>query len=142
MNTGIVSLAKELDLPLVATNDCHYLSQEDSFPHDVLLCIQTGKTVEDTNRLSYRTDQFFLKTPEQMAQIFGHVPGALSNTLAVAEQCDFRLQDTGSVFPEFEVPPGNTLDSYFESVVREGFSRRLETLKKQPDSDGPAPSLQ
>ncbi len=142
VNTGIVSLAKELDLPLVATNDCHYLSQEDSFPHDVLLCIQTGKTVQDTNRLSYRTDQFFLKTPEQMAQLFGHVPGALSNTLAVAEQCEFRLQDTGSVFPEFEVPAENTLDSYFESVVREGFSRRMETLKKQQGSDGPAPSFE
>jgi DNA polymerase-3 subunit alpha len=142
VNTGIVSLAKELELPLVATNDCHYLSQEDSFPHDVLLCIQTGKTVQDTNRLSYRTDQFFLKTPEQMAQLFGHVPGALSNTLAVAEQCEFRLQDTGSVFPEFEVPAGNTLDSYFESVVREGFSRRIETLKNKQGSDGLAHSVQ
>ena len=142
VNTGIVSLAKELDLPLVATNDCHYLAQEDSFPHDVLLCIQTGKTIQDTNRLRYRTDQFFLKTPEQMAQLFGHVPGALSNTLAVAEQCEFRLQDTGSVFPEFEVPADNTLDSYFESVVREGFSRRMESLKKPQGPDGPAPSFE
>ncbi len=142
VNPGILSLAKELDLPLVATNDCHYLSQEDSFPHDVLLCIQTGKTVQDTNRLSYRTDQFFLKTPEQMAQLFGHVPGALSNTLAVAEQCEFRLEDTGSVFPEFEVPAGDTLDSYFETVVRDGFSRRLPTLKKRQASDGPALSQQ
>ena len=142
VNDGILSLARELDLPLVATNDCHYLSQEDSFPHDVLLCIQTGKTVDDTNRLRYRTDQFFLKTPEQMAQLFGHIPGALSNTLAVAEQCEFRLQDSGSVFPEFEVPPGNTLDSYFESVVREGFSGRLETLKKQRGPDGLAHPFQ
>ena len=142
VNDGILSLARELDLPLVATNDCHYLSQEDSFPHDVLLCIQTGKTVEDTNRLRYRTDQFFLKTPEEMDQLFGHIPGALSNTLAVAEQCEFRLQDNVSVFPEFEVPQGNTLDSYFESVVREGFSRRLETLNKPRASDGPAHSPQ
>ena len=140
VNSGILGLARELDLPLVATNDCHYLSKSDSFPHDVLLCIQTGKTVHDTNRLRYRTDQFFMKTPEQMAQLFGDVPGALSNTLAIAEQCEFRLPETKPVYPEFEVPAGSTLDSYFETVVRDGFSRRRQTLKQPRATDGPAHS--
>ena len=131
VNEGIVQLSRELDLPLVASNDCHYLTQEDSFPHDVLLCIQTGKTVQDTNRLSYRTDQFFFKTEEEMATLFGHLPDALTNTLAIAECCEFQLKEGESVFPAFEVPPGDSPDSYFEKVVRDGFAARLPQLKKK-----------
>ncbi|MFQ5741506.1 MAG: DNA polymerase III subunit alpha, partial [Acidobacteriota bacterium] len=134
VNSGLLQLAKELDLPLVATNDCHYLTQQDSFAHDVLLCVQTGKTVQDTNRLSYKTDQFFFKNAQQMAELFGHVPGALSNTLEIAEKCDFRLGETENIFPKFEVPSGCTIDGYFEKVAREGFEGRrvhLERLEKE-----------
>ena len=130
VNTEMLRLARELDLPLVATNDCHYLSRDDAFAHDVLLCIQTGKTVQDVNRLTYRTDQFFFKTAEEMESLFGDVPQALSNTLQVAEKCTFELNDTENIFPEFQVPAGYTLDTYFEKATREGFERRLPHLKK------------
>ena len=129
----MLKLSRELSLPLVASNDCHYLSQEDSFPHDVLLCIQTGKTVQDENRLSYRTDQFFFKTEEEMASLFGHIPDALTNTLNIAECCDFKFKEGESVFPDFEVPSGYSADSYFEQVVRNGFEGRLPLLKKKED---------
>jgi len=89
VNSHVLKLARELDLPLVATNDCHYLTQEDSFAHDVLLCIQTGKTIHDENRLRYSTDQFYFKNAEEMDSMFAHVPEALSNTLEVAEKCTF-----------------------------------------------------
>ncbi len=130
VNSDILRLARELTLPLVATNDCHYLSQEDSFAHDVLLCIQTGKTVQDTQRLRYRTDQFFFKTAEEMKSLFGHLPESLSNTLEIAEKCTFGLGKTEIVFPEFKVPPGYSLDSYFEKIVRDGFQERLSYLEK------------
>ena len=133
VNAGILQLSRELSLPLVASNDCHYLSQEDSFPHDVLLCIQTGKTVQDKNRLSYRTDQFFFKTEEEMAGLFGHMPDALTNTLRIAECCEFKLKEGESVFPDFEVPSGYSPDSYFEKVVRAGFEARLPLLKKKEE---------
>ena len=130
VNTQMVRLSQELDLPLVATNDCHYLSQEDAFAHDVLLCIQTGKTVQDVDRLSYRSDQFFFKTASEMESLFGHLPQTLSNTLQIAERCTFELGETKNIFPEFHVPSGCSLDTYLEKVTREGFQRRLPHLQK------------
>jgi DNA polymerase-3 subunit alpha len=134
-NPEILKLAKELDLPLVATNDCHYLNPQDSFSHDVLLCVQTGRKVDDVNRLSYRSDQFFFKTAQQMQKLFGHVPKSISNTLEIAEKCNFELGATKNVFPDFDVPKGSTVDDYFEQVVRKGFDRRLEVLS-QLEKDG------
>jgi len=131
VNSHVLKLARELDLPLVATNDCHYLTQEDSFAHDVLLCIQTGKTIHDENRLRYRTNEFYFKNAEEMDSIFAHVPEALSNTLEVAEKCTFQLGEPENIFPEFQVPSNHTLDSYFGQVVRDGFDRRLERLKEK-----------
>ena len=85
VNKGVLRLARELGLPMVATNDCHYLDRQDAHAHDLLLCIQTGKTVTDTDRLAYKTQEFYFKTAEEMASIFRDVPEALSNTLAIAE---------------------------------------------------------
>ncbi len=129
VNEAVLKLSRSHQLPVVATNDCHYLSQDDSFAHDVLLCMQTGKTIYDRDRLSYKTDQFFFKTAQEMEKLFGNIPGALSNTLEVAEKCDFRFGPTESVFPEFEVPPGHTIDSHFEKITREGFEERLPLLQ-------------
>ncbi len=129
-NEAILRLGRELDLPLVASNDCHYLNERDSFTHDVLLCVQTGKTIHDTNRLSYKTNQFFFKTAEEMSKLFGHLPQALANTLEVAEKCNFKLEHRSDVFPHFEVPASYTLDSYFEKVVRDGFERRKVHLAR------------
>ena len=130
VNEAILKLSRSHELPVVATNDCHYLSQDDSFAHDVLLCVQTGKTIYDRDRLSYKTDQFFFKTAREMEKLFGNVPGALSNTLEVAEKCDFHFGPTENVFPEFEVPPGQTIDSHFEKIAREGFEERLGVLQE------------
>jgi len=129
VNSHVMTLARELDLPLVATNDCHYLTQEDSFAHDVLLCIQTGKTIHDENRLRYSTNEFYFKNAEEMESVFAHVPEALSNTLEVAEKCTFELGEPENIFPEFQVPSDHTLDSYFGKVVQDGFESRLQRLK-------------
>ena len=131
VNTGLLPMARDLDLPLVCTNDVHYLKQDDRRPHDVLLCIGTGKNVNDEQRLRYHGDQFYLKTGDEMRAVFGDHPSALSNTVAIAERCDVELARDGSHLPNFDVPEPFTLDGYFEHVTREGFRRRLEMLRRQ-----------
>ncbi|MGH9240133.1 MAG: DNA polymerase III subunit alpha [Vicinamibacterales bacterium] len=130
VNKGIIPLARELNLPLVATNDVHYLRQGDHQPHDILLCIGTGKTVNDAQRLRYTGDQFFLKTGEQMAAVFAGHEDALRNTLRVAERCNVTIPTGQNHLPSFGVPDGFTLDHYFEHVVREGFAQRLSRLRQ------------
>ena len=129
VNVGLQPIAKELGLPLVATNDVHYLQNSDFKPHDILLCIGTGKTVNDTERLKYHGDQFYLKTAEEMAKVFGDFPEALANTLRIAERCNVDLSSTENHLPNFDVPAGFTLDDYFEHIVREGFQARLPRLR-------------
>jgi DNA polymerase-3 subunit alpha len=129
VNTGLVPIASELGLPLVCTNDVHYLKNSDFKPHDILLCIGTGKTVNDADRLRYHGDQFYLKTADEMAAIFKDHPDALANTMRIAERVNVDLSGTINHLPNFDVPPGFTLDEYFEHVVREGFRHRLERLK-------------
>jgi DNA polymerase-3 subunit alpha len=128
VNTGLLPIARDLDMPLVVTNDVHYLRQTDQHPHDILLCIGTGKSVSDEKRLKYHGDQFFLKTPEEMWNVFGDYPEALANTVRIAERCDVTIPKDKSYLPDFDVPPGFTVDSYFEHEVRQGFARRLERL--------------
>ena len=130
VNRGILPLARELNLPLVVTNDVHYLRQGDHQPHDILLCIGTGKTVNDTQRLRYTGDQFFLKTAQQMAAVFGDHPEALRNTLLIAERCNVTIPKGENHLPSFGVPEGFTLDQYFEHVAREGFAHRLARLQQ------------
>jgi DNA polymerase-3 subunit alpha len=129
VNRGLQPIARELGLPLVATNDVHYLQNTDFKAHDVLLCIGTGKSVNDTERLRYHGDQFYLKTGDEMAQVFKDFPDALRNTVRVAERCRVDLSGTVNHLPNFDVPAGFTLDDYFEHVVREGFAQRLPRLK-------------
>ncbi len=129
VNAGLLPIARDLGLPLVCTNDVHYLQNSDHRPHDILLCIGTGKTVTDAERLRYHGDQFYLKTPEEMAAIFAEVPEALANTVRIAERCAVDLSGTVNHLPNFEVPAGFTLDDYFEHVVREGFQLRLPRLR-------------
>ena len=130
VNSGLPPIARELGVPLVCTNDVHYLRQADHRPHDVLLCIGTGKNVEDKQRLRYHGDQFYLKTPAEMAELFGDYPEALSNTVAIAERCDLDLSTSENHLPNFDVPHGYTLDQYFEHAVREGYSARLPRLRE------------
>src|SRR5262245_28659444 len=135
VNSGIPAIAKDLGLGLVCTNDVHYLRETDAHPHDVLLCIGTGKAFSDPKRLRYEARQFFLKTPEEMAKVFGDYPDALANTARIADRCNVRLGEGVNYLPNFDVPAGFTLDDYFEHVVRDGFSQRLPRLR-QLASDG------
>ncbi len=130
VNRGLVPIARDLGLPLVCTNDVHYLQHGDHVPHDVLLCIGTGKSVTDASRLRYHGEQFFLKTYEQMAAAFGDFPEALSNTLVIAERCNVDLSAAENHLPDFDVPPGYTLDEYFEHEVRRGFAERMPRLQQ------------
>src|SRR6187401_586411 len=130
VNRGLAPIARDLGLSLVATNDVHYLRHGDHVPHDVLLCIGTGKSVNDAERLRYHGDQFYLKTPQEMAEVFKDFPQALANTLRIAERCHVDLSGTVNHLPNFDVPGGFTLDDYFEHIVREGFQQRLPRLKE------------
>ena len=125
VNAGLQPIARDLDLPLIVTNDVHYLRQTDVHPHDILLCIGTGKSVSDEKRLRYHGDQFFLKTADEMWRVFGDYPDALRNTMAIAERCNVQLAKGAAHLPDFAVPPGFTVETYFEHVAREGFAARL-----------------
>jgi DNA polymerase-3 subunit alpha len=129
VNRGLVPIAHDLGLPLVTTNDVHYLNHGDHVPHDILLCIGTGRTVNDGQRLRYHGDQFFLKTAEEMAAAFGDYPEALRNTLLIAERCNVDLGGAENHLPDFEVPAGSSLDDYFDQTVRAGFAERLTRLR-------------
>ena len=125
----LFQLEKELALPLVATNDSHYLCEDDAHAQDVMLCIQTGKSIQDTNRMKFQGTDFYVKSHDEMFRVFKDAPDVLSRTLAIAERCSTRLEKVSNPFPHFDVPAGYTLDSYFEHVTRQGFSRRLEVLR-------------
>ena len=131
LNRELVRLSRESGIPLVATNDCHYLTRADARAQEVLMCIQTGKTMSDSHRMRFATDQFYFKTAEEMAQVFGELPEALTRTVAIAERCNLRIEPVRNSFPEFKVPEGHTIDSYFEQVTREGFAERLPFLEQR-----------
>jgi DNA polymerase-3 subunit alpha len=129
IHPDLFRLEKELGLPMVATNDSHYLCEEDAHAQDVMVCIQTGKSIQDTNRMKFQGTGFYVKSHDEMFQVFKDAPDVLSRTLAIAERCNLRLEKVSNPFPHFDVPAGYTLDSYFEHVTREGFARRLEVLR-------------
>jgi DNA polymerase III subunit alpha len=131
VNPQIANLSRETGIPLVATNDCHYLKHTDAHAQEVLLCIQTGKTMNDTHRMKFPTDQFFFKTAEEMAQVFGEIPEALERTVAIAERCNVKIDAMQNSFPDFQVPEGHTVDTYFEAVSREGFVSRVPILESR-----------
>ncbi len=130
VNPQLVRLSKETGIPLVATNDCHYLHHEDAHAQEVLLCIQTGKTMSDERRMKFPTDQFYFKTAAEMHQIFKEVPEALQRTVDIAARCNVKIDRIPNPFPEFKVPEGLTAGSYFERVVREGFASRVPQLER------------
>ncbi len=127
---GLFQLERELGLPLVATNDSHYLCEEDAHAQDVMVCIQTGKSIHEENRMKFQTNQFFVKSYAEMLEVFKSAPQVLARTLEIAERCNLKLEKIRNPFPHFEVPPGFTLDSYFEHVAREGFARRANMLRE------------
>jgi DNA polymerase-3 subunit alpha len=129
----MLRISERTGIRAVATNDCHYMHKDDCRAHDILLCIQTGKTVNDPNRMKFYTDQFYFKTRQEMDRVFGEIPFALDQTVEIAERCSVKLQKVENPFPEFVVPPGFTVDTYFAKVVRDGFQDRLDYLKPLSD---------
>jgi DNA polymerase III subunit alpha len=123
-NEMLKELSRDLGIPVLATNDCHYLTPEDARAHEVLLCIQTGKILSDPNRWKFETDQLYVKTPEEMQAAFRDVPDAVSNTLAVAARCDLELT-TSHQFPEYRVGPAETLEQRLEADAHRGLEERL-----------------
>ncbi len=121
-------LAADLGLPVVATNDSHYLCEDDAHAQDVMVCIQTGKSLHEENRMKFQTEQFFVKSYDQMLSVFGDTPEVLTRTLDIAGRCRVKLEKVKSPFPQFDVPEGFTIETYFEHVTREGFAQRLNSL--------------
>ena len=125
-------LSAETGLPLVATNDAHYLRRDDARAHEILLCIQTGKTMSDTSRMKWNTPDFYLKSRAEMMQLFGELEDSLDRTWEIAQRCQVHLEKIKEPFPKFEVPAEHSTDTYFEFVARQGFERRrlrLEALR-------------
>jgi DNA polymerase-3 subunit alpha len=129
IRSGLFQLEKDLALPMVATNDSHYLCEDDAHAQDVMLCIQTGKSIQETNRMKFEGTQFYVKNGDEMLRVFKDAPQVLLRTLDIAERCNLRLEKVPSPFPHFDVPDRFTLDSYFEHITRQGFARRMESLR-------------
>ena len=127
-------LSADTGIPLVATNDSHYLRQDDARAHEIMLCIQTGKTMSDPNRMRFEQPAFYLKSRQEMMALFGEVEEALDRTYDIAQRCQVTLAPVAEPFPKFAVPPEHSTDSYFEYVARQGFEKRrgrLEALAAQ-----------
>jgi DNA polymerase-3 subunit alpha len=139
INKDLIELSKKTGIPLVATNDAHYLFREDYEAHDVMLCIGTGKTVNDTNRMRFGGPQWYVRSPEEMAQIFAHIPDAVTRTTEVAEMCNLKLPLGENQLPVFPIPASEgdiAVDEYFEKVVRLGYEKRRETVWERMLADG------
>jgi DNA polymerase-3 subunit alpha len=136
IHEALFRLERELNIPLVATNDSHYLCGEDSHAHDVMLCVQTGAKVHDKERFRFDSDQFFVKSADEMGVVFKDSPDVLKRTQEIAERCNLKLAKVDNPFPEFAVPEGHTIDSYFEEVCREGLKKRLDTAVRQLELRG------
>jgi DNA polymerase-3 subunit alpha len=135
---SLVKISKELDLPLLATNDLHYTRKEDARAHEVLLCVQTGATIADPNRFKFDAEDFYLKSPEEMRHVWRDFPEACDNTLLVAERCDVHLGTDGYKLPRFDVPEGQDEVSWFRAEVERGLRERYgdappEDVRKQAE---------
>ncbi|SFU29263.1 DNA polymerase-3 subunit alpha [Clostridium sp. DSM 8431] len=130
VNENNIKLSKETGIPLVATNDVHYINQSDSKAHDILMCIQTGKTVDDENRRRYASDQFYLKSPEEMWDMFSYVPEALENTSKIAEECNFDYKFHESKLPKFPLPEGTDPYEYLRDNCYKGLIERYDVFKE------------
>jgi len=136
IQSDLFRLEKELDIPLVLTNDSHYLCGEDHHAHDVMLCVQTGAKIHDADRFRFDSDQFFVKSADEMGRLFPDNPSVMQRTMEIAERCQLKLKAVDNPFPEFAVPQGHTIDSYFEQVCRQGLRKRLDTSVRQLELRG------
>jgi DNA polymerase III subunit alpha len=128
VNEGLVRLARHYGLPMVATNDCHYLRKREAKAHDLLLCIQTGKKITDTDRMKLSTDEFYFKSPDEMSNAFSQYPEAIANTLKIAEMCDVSIQTGVYHFPNIRLPGNQSPEEHFEDLCRQGFADKMPRL--------------
>lgn len=125
VNRELVKMSAELNIPLIVTNDSHYPSRDDAYSHEVLLCVQTGKTIDDPNRMRFSNDQFYFKSPEEMRKLFSDYPDSLYNTYKISQMVDLEIELGKAILPHFEVPKSYDLDSYLTHLVYEGAAKRF-----------------
>ena len=131
VNQGIVRIARELNLPLVVTNDAHYLRKEDAKMQDVLLCVQTGKTIDDANRMKFQTEEFYLKSEDELRQLFPNIDEAFDNTVKIAQRCNLEFVFNQYHLPSFPVPEGYTNEEYFRKLCADGFAERYPNAPQE-----------
>ncbi|HXY55649.1 MAG TPA: DNA polymerase III subunit alpha [Nitrospirota bacterium] len=128
-NEELIRLSKDTGIPVIATNDCHYLDKGDHKSHDALLCIQTGKTMKDSNRMTFSSETFYMRSPDEMKKAFVHIPEAITNTIAIAERCNMELDLGKYHLPHFPVPEGYTRESYMAELARKGLDERFREIE-------------
>ena len=133
VNERLLEIGSQLSLPIVATNDCHYLHRKDAKAHEVLLCIQTGKTLQDNDRMKFSSDEFYFKSPQEMAELFPNLPEAMAHTVEISEQCNLEIRFDEKHIPRIAVPAGETPESYLEKLAREGLERRLSRYQGEKE---------
>ncbi len=126
INRDMLEMAKKLSIPLAATNDCHYMDEKDADAHEILLCIQTGKTTDDPKRMRFTTNQFYFKSPQEMKHLFKEAPEAISNTMEIAERCNLDMRFDQIHLPRYDVPSDTTLDGYLRDMAIHGLEARLK----------------
>lgn len=134
VNAEIEKMGKELKIPLVATNDVHYIKKTHSFHHEVLLCIQTGKNLEDENRMRFQGEEFYLKSREEMTKLFPGNIEAIENTLVIAEKCNLNMQFGQLHLPDYQVPKGFDIDSYLAFLCKGGATKRYEQITAETEN--------
>lgn len=138
VNQKLIELSRELNIPLVATNDAHYSKREDAYNHEVLLCIQTGKKMSDEDRMKFETDELYIKSPEEMSDYFSNVPEAIENTVKIADKCNVEFEFGNTILPNYDVPKEfNTHYDYIEKLTKDGLVHRygIENQKYEDLSD-------
>ncbi|MCX7794249.1 MAG: DNA polymerase III subunit alpha, partial [Thermodesulfovibrionales bacterium] len=134
LNRKLYELAQDVHLGIVATNDCHYLRKEDAKAHEILLCIQTNKTLKDPDRMRFETDQFYFKSPEEIKRDFASIPEAIKNTLLIAERCNLILELGAFLLPEYKTPEGLSPEEYLERLAQSGLKERFKEAGTIPQA--------
>jgi DNA polymerase-3 subunit alpha len=131
INEELIQIGRKLFIPLVATNNCHYLEKKDFRAHEILLCLQTGKTINDPYRMQYPSDEYYFKSPQEMIEIFKDVPEAIENTLKIAQRCDLNMDFDKLNFPDYPIPENYTLETYLEEKAKSGLEDRLDLMAER-----------
>ncbi|MBM4323698.1 MAG: PHP domain-containing protein, partial [Deltaproteobacteria bacterium] len=129
VNERLIEIGRELFIPVVATNDCHYLHREDAQAHEILLCIQTGKTLNESDRMKFSSDEFYFRSSDEMMNLFRDIPEAIVHTLEIADECNLELKFDEKHIPRIAVPSGDSPETHLERLAREGLERRLEPYR-------------